>query len=71
VCVYIIIISKLNLMIKIILFRTFYSGGAWHRPQSTHAALLDKYWSKLQIGNMSREELKQASCPFYVDLHLF
>lgn len=39
----------------------FYSGGAWHRPQSTHAALLDKYWNKLQIGNMTREELKQAS----------
>lgn len=45
-------------------FRTFYSGGAWHRPQNTHAALLDKYWSKLQIGNMTREELKQARCRF-------
>ncbi|XP_003200751.2 midasin [Danio rerio] len=40
--------------------RTFYSGGAWHRPQNTHAALLDKYWSKLQISNMSREELTQV-----------
>lgn len=40
--------------------RTFYSGGAWHRPQSTHASLLDKYWSKLQITNMSREELTQV-----------
>lgn len=45
----------------------FYSGGVWHRPQSTHAALLDKYWNKLQIGNMTREELKQAgiSIVFY------
>ncbi|XP_053499982.1 midasin [Ictalurus furcatus] len=40
--------------------RIFYSGGVWHRPQSTHAALLDKYWNKLQIGNMTREELKQV-----------
>ncbi|XP_028858240.1 midasin [Denticeps clupeoides] len=40
--------------------RMFYSGGSWHRPQSTHATLLDKYWTKLQIGNMSREELKQV-----------
>lgn len=39
----------------------FFSGGSWHRPASTHAALLDKYWTKLQIGNMPREELKQAS----------
>ncbi|KAG9282412.1 midasin isoform X2 [Astyanax mexicanus] len=38
--------------------RMFYSGGAWHRPQNTHAALLDKYWNKLQIGNMTRDELK-------------
>ncbi|XP_076872534.1 midasin isoform X2 [Brachyhypopomus gauderio] len=40
--------------------RMFYSGGAWHRPQSAHAALLDKHWSKLQIGSMSREEIKQV-----------
>ncbi|KAF4092103.1 hypothetical protein AMELA_G00017110 [Ameiurus melas] len=40
--------------------RIFYSGGVWHRPQSTHAALLDKYWNKLQIGNMTRDELKQV-----------
>ncbi|XP_067273008.1 midasin [Pseudorasbora parva] len=48
--------------------RTFYSGGAWHRPQSTNAALLDKYWSKLQIGNMSREELKQVLLKRYPNL---
>ncbi|XP_051581140.1 midasin isoform X2 [Myxocyprinus asiaticus] len=48
--------------------RTFYSGGAWHRPQSTHAALLDKYWSKLQIGNMSRDELKQVLTKRYPNL---
>lgn len=48
--------------------RTFYSGGAWHRPQNTHAALLDKYWSKLQIGNMTREELKQVLIKRYPNL---
>ncbi|XP_057208356.1 midasin isoform X2 [Triplophysa rosa] len=48
--------------------RTFYSGGAWHRPHNTHAALLDKYWSKLQIGNMTREELKQVLIKRYPNL---
>ncbi|KAK2883458.1 hypothetical protein Q8A67_017095 [Cirrhinus molitorella] len=48
--------------------RTFYSGGAWHRPQSSHAALLDKFWSKLQIGNISREELKQVLMKKYPNL---
>uniref|UniRef100_A0A9R1SM52 Midasin n=2 Tax=Cyprinus carpio TaxID=7962 RepID=A0A9R1SM52_CYPCA len=48
--------------------RTFYSGGAWHRPQSSRAALLDKYWSKLQIGNMSREELKHVLMKRYPNL---
>ncbi|XP_036943295.1 midasin isoform X1 [Acanthopagrus latus] len=40
--------------------RTYYSGGSWHKPQNSHAALLDKYWTKLQIGNMTREELKKV-----------
>ncbi|XP_030636974.1 midasin [Chanos chanos] len=48
--------------------RMFYSGGAWHRPQSTHATLLDKYWTKLQIGNMNREELKQVLVKRYPTL---
>ncbi|XP_065113160.1 midasin [Paramisgurnus dabryanus] len=48
--------------------RTFFSGGAWHRPQSTHAALLDKYWCKLQIGNMTRDELKQVLIKRYPNL---
>lgn len=42
-------------------FRMYYSGGCWHKPQNSHAALLDKYWSKLQIGSMTREELKKVS----------
>ncbi|TSL47560.1 Midasin [Bagarius yarrelli] len=48
--------------------RMFYSGGVWHRPQSTHAALLDKYWNKLQIGNMTKEELKQVVVNRYPNL---
>ena len=44
--------------------RTYYSGGSWHKPQNSHAALLDKYWTKLQIGNMTREELKKVSAPY-------
>lgn len=40
--------------------RLFSSGGGWYRPQNTHAALLDKFWTKLQMGNMSRQELKQV-----------
>uniref|UniRef100_A0A3Q4MRM4 Midasin n=1 Tax=Neolamprologus brichardi TaxID=32507 RepID=A0A3Q4MRM4_NEOBR len=35
-------------------------GGSWHRPQNSHAVLLDKYWTKLQMGNMTREELKKV-----------
>lgn len=46
--------------------RTYYSGGSWHKPQNSHAALLDKYWTRLQIGNMTREELKKVSAPPYL-----
>ena len=38
----------------------YYSGGSWYRPQSSHAALLDKYWTKVPVGNMPREELKKV-----------
>ncbi|XP_056150027.1 midasin [Lampris incognitus] len=48
--------------------RMYYSGGIWHRPQSTHAALLDKYWTKLQMGNMTREELKKVLVSKYSNL---
>uniref|UniRef100_A0AAR2K8H5 Midasin n=1 Tax=Pygocentrus nattereri TaxID=42514 RepID=A0AAR2K8H5_PYGNA len=48
--------------------RMFCSGGSWHRPQSTHATLLDKYWSKLQICNMTRDELKQILLNRYPNL---
>ncbi|XP_061756335.1 midasin isoform X2 [Nerophis ophidion] len=40
--------------------RMNYSDGGWHKPPHSNAALLDKYWTKLQIGNMTREELKMV-----------
>ncbi|XP_042247008.1 midasin [Thunnus maccoyii] len=40
--------------------RMYCSGGSWHKPQNSHAVLLDKYWTKLQMGNMTREELKKV-----------
>ncbi|XP_038145137.1 midasin isoform X1 [Cyprinodon tularosa] len=40
--------------------RMYYSSGNWHKPQNSHAALLDKYWTKLQMGNMSQAELKKV-----------
>nr|XP_046228345.1 midasin isoform X2 [Scatophagus argus] len=48
--------------------RMFYSGGSWHKPQNSHAALLDKYWTKLQMGNMTREELKKVLISRYPKL---
>ena len=41
--------------------RMYYSSGAWNTPHNSHAMLLDKYWNKLQMGTMSREELKQVN----------
>ncbi|KAI4802110.1 hypothetical protein KUCAC02_019968, partial [Chaenocephalus aceratus] len=42
--------------------------GSWHKPQNSHAALLDKYWTKLQMGNMPREELKKVLVGRYPQL---
>jgi len=51
-------------------FRMYYSGGTWYRPQASHATLLDKYWTKVPMGNMTREELKKVR-PIYQSLSLF
>ncbi|XP_032398227.1 midasin [Etheostoma spectabile] len=48
--------------------RMYLSGGSWHKPQNSHAALLDKYWTKLQMGNMTREELKKVLISRYPQL---
>lgn len=48
--------------------RMCYSSGSWHKQQNSHAALLDKYWTKLQMGNMTREELKKVLISRYPQL---
>uniref|UniRef100_A0A8C5T387 Midasin n=1 Tax=Malurus cyaneus samueli TaxID=2593467 RepID=A0A8C5T387_9PASS len=40
--------------------RIFSCGGGWYRQQSSHAALLDKYWTKIHLDNMSKGELKEV-----------
>ncbi|KFP45021.1 Midasin, partial [Chlamydotis macqueenii] len=40
--------------------RLFSCGGGWYRQQSSHAALLDKYWTKIHLDNMSKGELKEV-----------
>ncbi|KAJ6665782.1 hypothetical protein lerEdw1_001254 [Lerista edwardsae] len=39
--------------------RVFNHGGSWYRQQTGHAALLDKYWTKVQLNNMPKAELKE------------
>ncbi|KAK7907514.1 hypothetical protein WMY93_016126 [Mugilogobius chulae] len=48
--------------------RMYYSSGIWHKPHNSHATLLDKYWSKLQMRNMTREELKKVLITRYPQL---
>ncbi|XP_011610045.2 midasin isoform X2 [Takifugu rubripes] len=48
--------------------RMYYSSGTWNRPPNSHAVLLDKYWIKLQMGTMSREELKKVLINKYPQL---
>ncbi|KAE8602908.1 hypothetical protein XENTR_v10014171 [Xenopus tropicalis] len=46
------------------------SSGVWYRPQNTHASLLDKHWTRIHLGNMSREELKEVILKLYPNLEL-
>ncbi|XP_042318311.1 midasin isoform X2 [Sceloporus undulatus] len=39
--------------------RVFSYGGGWYIQQNSHAALLDKYWTKIQLDNMPKVELKE------------
>ncbi|XP_067097253.1 midasin [Osmerus mordax] len=48
--------------------RMYYGNGSWYRPQHSHASLLDKYWTKLQMGNMVRDELKKVLVTRYPNL---
>ncbi|KAM4771043.1 midasin [Rhinophrynus dorsalis] len=46
------------------------SAGAWYRPPNSHATLLDKYWTKIQLDNMSRGELKEVLQKLYANLDI-
>uniref|UniRef100_A0A8C0ZFS4 Midasin n=1 Tax=Cyanistes caeruleus TaxID=156563 RepID=A0A8C0ZFS4_CYACU len=50
--------------------RIFSCGGGWYRQQSSHAALLDKYWTKIHLDNMSKGELKEVLQKRYPSLAL-
>ncbi|XP_030345365.1 midasin isoform X4 [Strigops habroptila] len=50
--------------------RIFSCGGGWYRQQSSHAALLDKYWTKIHMDNMSKGELKEVLQRRYPNLAL-
>ncbi|KAH0622150.1 hypothetical protein JD844_024188 [Phrynosoma platyrhinos] len=39
--------------------RVFSCGGGWYKQQNSHAALLDKYWTKIRLDNMPKVELKE------------
>ncbi|XP_067386141.1 midasin isoform X2 [Emydura macquarii macquarii] len=40
--------------------RVFSCGDGWYRQQNSHATLLDKYWTKIRVDNMSKAELKEV-----------
>ncbi|XP_048350337.1 midasin isoform X2 [Sphaerodactylus townsendi] len=39
--------------------RVFSCSSGWYRQQNSHAALLDKYWTKIRLDNMPKAELKE------------
>ncbi|XP_008936093.1 PREDICTED: midasin, partial [Merops nubicus] len=50
--------------------RIFTCGGGWYRQQSSHATLLDKYWTKIHLDNMSKGELQEVLQRRYPNLAL-
>ncbi|XP_069462584.1 midasin isoform X2 [Ambystoma mexicanum] len=48
--------------------RLLSSGSGWYRQQNSHAPLLDKFWTKIQLVNMSRGELKEVLLKRYASL---
>lgn len=57
----VVVLEKWDLITEFVARRMYYSSGTWNRPPNSHAVLLDKYWIKLQMGTMSREELKKVN----------
>lgn len=35
-------------------------GGSWYRPLNSHAAMLDKYWTKIHLHNLDKKDLKEV-----------
>ncbi|XP_067841398.1 midasin [Heptranchias perlo] len=50
--------------------RLFSSNAGWYRQQNTHATLLDKLWTKIQLDNMNRAELKEVLVNRYPSLEM-
>ncbi|XP_061668786.1 midasin isoform X2 [Syngnathoides biaculeatus] len=48
--------------------RINFGGGNWNKPLNSNATLLDKYWAKIEIGNMTRKELKMVVMRKYPSL---
>ncbi|NXY90027.1 MDN1 protein, partial [Alcedo cyanopectus] len=50
--------------------RIFPCGGGWYRQQSSHATLLDKYWTKIHLDYMNKGEIKEVLQRRYPNLAL-
>ncbi|ERE84000.1 midasin-like protein [Cricetulus griseus] len=35
-------------------------GGSWYRPLNSHATLLDKYWTKIHLDNLDKNDLNEV-----------
>ncbi|XP_048386295.2 midasin [Stegostoma tigrinum] len=50
--------------------RLFSSSVGWYRQQSSHATLLDKLWTKIQLDSMNKAELKDVLLNRYPSLEI-
>ncbi|XP_043542624.1 midasin isoform X1 [Chiloscyllium plagiosum] len=50
--------------------RLFSSSVGWYRQQSSHATLLDKLWTKIQLDSMNKAELKEVLLNRYPSLEI-
>ncbi|XP_030054953.1 midasin [Microcaecilia unicolor] len=48
--------------------RLLSSSTGWYRQQNAYATLLDKYWVKIQLDNMTKAELKEVLVKRYPSL---
>ncbi|CAH6790218.1 midasin [Phodopus roborovskii] len=35
-------------------------GGSWYRPLNSHATMLDKYWTKIHLDNLDKNDLNEV-----------